>query len=197
MTDLTKSLWGAGLALILIVVIYNFWQEYKARKNVQRAFGEHRDDVLMKQASEPAAPVARQEPSFGDEPGADPVLAAEAATEPCVVELPVDDFIDCVITMEFEQPLRGERLLGEIQSIRLAGNKPVRFIGKTPDNEREIITHAASYSQLIAGIQLVNRSGALNELEYFITDAEPSLVVCDPARADGIGALAAKVGASA
>src|SRR5205807_3935256 len=34
-----------------------------------------------------------------------------------------------------------------------------------------------------------------NELEYFITDAEPSLVVCDPSKADGIGAIAAKVGA--
>src|SRR5258705_7532764 len=35
----------------------------------------------------------------------------------------------------------------------------------------------------------------LNELEYFITDAEPSLVVCDPSKAEGIGAIAAKVGA--
>src|SRR3954466_1792420 len=41
----------------------------------------------------------------------------------------------------------------------------------------------------------LNTAYTLNELEYFITDAEPSLVVCDPARADGIGALAAKVGA--
>src|ERR1700716_1585262 len=41
----------------------------------------------------------------------------------------------------------------------------------------------------------LNTAYTLNELEYFITDAEPSLVVCDPARADGIGAIAAKVGA--
>src|SRR3954464_6277216 len=41
----------------------------------------------------------------------------------------------------------------------------------------------------------LNTAYTLNELEYFITDAEPSLVVCDPARAEGIGALAAKVGA--
>src|SRR6201747_3192537 len=33
----------------------------------------------------------------------------------------------------------------------------------------------------------------LNELEYFITDAEPSLVVCDPSKAEGIGVIAAKV----
>jgi malonyl-CoA/methylmalonyl-CoA synthetase len=41
----------------------------------------------------------------------------------------------------------------------------------------------------------LNTAYTLNELEYFITDAEPSLVVCDPSRAEGIGAIAAKVGA--
>src|SRR6266852_1496725 len=41
----------------------------------------------------------------------------------------------------------------------------------------------------------LNTAYTLNELEYFITDAEPSLVVSDPAKAEGIGAIAAKVGA--
>ena len=41
----------------------------------------------------------------------------------------------------------------------------------------------------------LNTAYTLNELDYFITDAEPSLVVCDPAKAEGIGAIAAKVGA--
>src|SRR5260221_683272 len=41
----------------------------------------------------------------------------------------------------------------------------------------------------------LNTAYTLNELEYFITDAEPSLVVCDPAKAEGIGGIAAQVGA--
>ncbi|MEH2564853.1 malonate--CoA ligase [Bradyrhizobium sp. AZCC 2289] len=41
----------------------------------------------------------------------------------------------------------------------------------------------------------LNTAYTLNELDYFIGDAEPSLVVCDPAKADGIGTIAAKVGA--
>src|SRR3954471_4649647 len=41
----------------------------------------------------------------------------------------------------------------------------------------------------------LNTAYTLNELEYFVTDAEPSLVVCDPAKAEGIGAIANKVGA--
>ncbi|MBS0528523.1 MAG: malonyl-CoA synthase [Proteobacteria bacterium] len=39
----------------------------------------------------------------------------------------------------------------------------------------------------------LNTAYTLNELEYFITDAEPSLVICDPSKADGIRAIAAKV----
>jgi malonyl-CoA/methylmalonyl-CoA synthetase len=41
----------------------------------------------------------------------------------------------------------------------------------------------------------LNTAYTLNELEYFIQDAEPSLVVCDPSKAEAIGAIAAKVGA--
>ncbi|MDE2377886.1 malonyl-CoA synthase [Bradyrhizobium sp.] len=39
----------------------------------------------------------------------------------------------------------------------------------------------------------LNTAYTLNELDYFITDAEPSLVVCDPAKAEGLAAIAAKV----
>jgi malonyl-CoA/methylmalonyl-CoA synthetase len=39
----------------------------------------------------------------------------------------------------------------------------------------------------------LNTAYTLNELDYFITDAEPSVVVCDPSRAEGIGTIAAKV----
>ncbi|MBS4005839.1 MAG: malonyl-CoA synthase [Afipia sp.] len=41
----------------------------------------------------------------------------------------------------------------------------------------------------------LNTAYTLNELEYFIGDAEPSLIVCDPSKAEGIGKLAAKSGA--
>jgi malonyl-CoA/methylmalonyl-CoA synthetase len=41
----------------------------------------------------------------------------------------------------------------------------------------------------------LNTAYTLNELDYFIGDSEPSLVACDPAKAAGIAAIAAKVGA--
>src|SRR6201746_2251420 len=42
----------------------------------------------------------------------------------------------------------------------------------------------------------LNTAYTLNELEYFITDAEPALIVCDPSKADGLRAIAAKVNAT-
>src|SRR3954451_17739146 len=39
----------------------------------------------------------------------------------------------------------------------------------------------------------LNTAYTLNELDYFITDAEPTVVVCDPSKAEGIAAIAAKV----
>lgn len=171
MTDLNLTLWGAGCVVILAVIFYNFWQEYKAKKNVERAFGQHQDDVLMqsgdrslnaslRENNEAQNPIERHEPSLNGQSDAPINTAIEAEN------LPVDEFIDCVITMEFESPTRGDKILNETQSFRRVGNKPVQFIGTNTEGKREIITHATSYTHLLAGMQLVTRSGPLNELEY-------------------------------
>lgn len=41
----------------------------------------------------------------------------------------------------------------------------------------------------------LNTAYTLNELDYFICDAEPALVVCDPSKAEGLAPIAAKVNA--
>lgn len=181
MTDLNLSLWGAGGALIMAVVVYNFWQEYKARKNVERAFGEHKDDVLMKADDKVQLPAShasgsrgeRQEPRLdghaaplSDDRSETQELGEFVDTIPAAQPLPVDDFIDCVVSMEFETSLRGDKILTEIQSLRIAGNKPVHFIGTKVNGGQDAISHAASYTKLSAGVQLVNRGGPLNELEF-------------------------------
>lgn len=180
MTDLNLSLWGAGCAVILGVLAYNFWQEYKAKKNVERAFGQHQDDVLMQvgeptlKKSQPVPDIAqRQEPSLSDHVSESDRISEESSVVPAVQAeevaetlLPVDEFIDGVITLEIESPTRGDKILSEIQSFRRVGNKAVQFIGINEAGRREIIAPNTNYTQLIAGVQLVTRSGALNELEY-------------------------------
>jgi hypothetical protein len=54
------SLIAAGGVFVVGVLSYNKWQEYKARKSVERAFSTDHDDVLMKAGAEPAA---EQEPA--------------------------------------------------------------------------------------------------------------------------------------
>ena len=66
MTDLQITLFGAGGVFIVAVFSYNKWQEYKAKKSVERAFSSDHDDVLMREgeapAGSPGSPGAPVEP---------------------------------------------------------------------------------------------------------------------------------------
>jgi len=180
MTDLQESLLIIGGTIVFGVVTYNKWQEFKARKSVQRAFATEHDDVLMNPGSvSTPATGTRVEPSLDLPAGADeaPVSATPAALAPEAVdeyvapppvqkESPVDDLIDCPIPLALEAPVRGERLLGRLQALRHAGGKPVHFLGQRDDGEWEPIAHGGIYYGLAAAVQLANRAGALNELEY-------------------------------
>ena len=81
-------------------------------------------------------------------------------------ELPVDPLVDCVIPLALGSNLRGEKIIGPIQSLRHVGNKPVNFVGQRVDGDWEAIVHGGAYSALLAGVQLANRSTALNEIEF-------------------------------
>src|ERR1700676_2988316 len=75
------------------------------------------------------------------------------------------------------------------------GVKPVdRVAAQTEKSVPGLVLYLATVRAGAVYLPL-NTAYTLTELDYFITDAEPSLVVCDPAKAEGIGAIAAKVGA--
>ena len=91
MTDLQITLFGAGGVFIVAVFSYNKWQEYKAKKSVERAFSTDHDDVLMREGeaaaaplSAPAAvePVLRQEPRFDAAPAPAPGRRLHRQTRP-------------------------------------------------------------------------------------------------------------------
>jgi hypothetical protein len=210
MTDFQMTLFGAGGVFIVGVFSYNKWQEYKARKSVERAFSSDHDDVLMRSggggtADDAAiAPLMRQEPRFDadDERAeiadsvADSAAAAASAsvsasfsagdgegdTEPSFHVEPVagpaptaaaeqatqlvDPLIDCLLPMALEAPVRGDKILPVLQTLRLVGNKPVHYIGLHVNGDWEPIVHGGVYTKLQGGVQLASRSTALNELEY-------------------------------
>ena len=100
-------------------------------------------------AAAPAAPV-QQEVS----------AASEQATSL------VDPLIDCLLPLSLEAPVRGDKILPVLQTLRLVGNKPVHFIGLHVNGDWEPITHGGVYTKMQGGVQLASRSTALNELEY-------------------------------
>jgi FtsZ-interacting cell division protein ZipA len=192
MTDFQMSLIAAGGVFVVGVITYNKWQEYKARKSVERAFSSDHDDVLMRSG---AAPVARQEPVLdlgkapaADAPEAEPLAprapsaaAAAEAQEALAAELPgaapdtppaelaeslVDPLIDCLIPLALEAPARGDKILPVLQKLRRVGNKPIHYIGLAVNGDWEPIVHGGVYTKLQAGVQMATRTTALNELEY-------------------------------
>lgn len=99
MTDFQMSLIAAGGVFVVGVITYNKWQEYKARKTVERAFASDHDDVLMRtgatggdrqepvldvgmpgaEAVEPSYGAAANPESVGDLPAAGTTPAASSS----------------------------------------------------------------------------------------------------------------------
>ncbi len=237
MTDLQMTLIAAGGVFVVGVISYNKWQEYKARKSVERAFASDHDDVLMRSGETPAerapadrgpadrgpadrGPVERQEPvldlgaetplaPLDVEPGesrldAPPPAAPAvprapttiAALEPSaplpgttpdtppaeLAESLVDPLIDCLIPLNFEGALRGDKILPALHKLRRVGNKPIHYVGFAVSGDWEPIVHGGVYTKLQAGVQMATRTTALNEIEY------SELVTRLRAVADEIGA---------
>lgn len=183
MTELQAGLLAIGGTIVAAVLTYNKWQEHKAKRSVERAFGTEHEDVLMQPASpsNPDNEGVRREPQFvPSSEDAEPQSAATTPADlsnPATVEavasshvpvrnLPVDDLIDCPVPVIVQAPLRGDKILPKLQSLRHVGNKPVHFIGQTGDGQWEAISYRGIYYGLKAGVQLANRSTPLNELEY-------------------------------
>ena len=186
MTELQASLIAIGGAIVVGVVSYNKWQEWRARKSVENAFSPLEEDVLM------ARPGAeRQEPvlgpldhaegdditlsktsSSGHQPAEEDVSAERSspAPQPFIETLakpfPLDTLIDCIIPLALELPLRGEKVAAAFQKLRLVGNKHVEVIGMNDADEWEKVAVGGAYRSLQVGVQLANRSGPLTELEY-------------------------------
>jgi hypothetical protein len=179
MTDLQTSLIAIGGAIVAGVISYNKWQEYKARKSMERAFSASPDDVLMRSGrAANEGGNERREPGFDLPRDSDSGTGVGSSYEDFAgtpghasdlgsfKELPIDPLLDCSVALGLESPVRGEKILPVLQTLRHVGSKPVHFIGESADGGWESIGHGGIYTALRAGVQLANRGGALNELEY-------------------------------
>src|SRR5690554_3770158 len=119
MSDLQIGLILLGVVLILVVVIFNWWQDRRVRQKMQEHFPEREMDPLMGASS---GPPVRREPGFGlREPTQEP-----AADDPAEV----DPTTEVVIDISFAQPVPTSSLYPAIQSLHKVGSKPVRIFAE-------------------------------------------------------------------
>ncbi|RKP54645.1 cell division protein ZipA C-terminal FtsZ-binding domain-containing protein [Pararobbsia silviterrae] len=87
----------------------------------------------------------------------------------------VDHRIDCVVLLRIPMSVMGDKVIPLAQRIRRAGSKPVYIEGqRESDDGWESLQSGTRYRELRAAVQLANRSGALNELEFseFVTGVQ-------------------------
>ena len=81
----------------------------------------------------------------------------------------IDPVIHAVITLDAEKQVSGERVAGLVHAFRRAGKQPVSFVGVKHGAEGEIhesIRAGERYETILVAVQLANRSGPLNEIEW-------------------------------
>ena len=87
---------------------------------------------------------------------------------PCRRKSPaLDALIDVIAPIALDNPVSGEAALVAMPATRRAGSKPFSIEGLNEANQRwEMPLAGQRYGMFQAGVQLANRSGALNEIEY-------------------------------
>jgi hypothetical protein len=174
---LTISLALLGLA-VLAGLAFQGWWRMRQEAQLRRPFATTVADGLRQEP--------RLEDSSGDgTPGSDLAqtqLSLPVGRRPT---LRLDALIDAIATISPEGPVSGEVALAHLPATRRAGTKPMLVEGlDTETGEWEPPGHGRRYSEFQAGVQLANRSGALNEIEY------SEFVQKIQAFADGVGGMA-------
>ncbi len=149
MSTLQISLAVAGGVVLAAVVAHGAWQ---ARRNQPRQ--------------------ADPEPARVDPEGGntlfDPVFDAAQFPLPTPEKKPgLDALIDVIVPLAFEHPVSGDAALAAMPATRRVGSKPFAIEGFNESTQTwELPLAGQRYKLMQAGVQLANRNGALNDIEY-------------------------------
>lgn len=162
---------GLGLAGL---VAYNTWT---ARKTGVRSVttpadaapAQQTDPVFDSPDNVPTIPnplAAELDPALREPTGVDEsVPVAPVAARRYVPKL--DPLIDALATVSVESPVSGEQALAHLPTSRRAGGKPFFIEGLDSETGQwEPPQPSHRYGEFQGGVQLANRTGAINEIEY-------------------------------
>ncbi|HEY2862689.1 MAG TPA: cell division protein ZipA C-terminal FtsZ-binding domain-containing protein [Casimicrobiaceae bacterium] len=187
MNPLFLGLLAAGIALVALVILYNWIQERRARRRIESAFRDPAD-VLPERERERVEPQLRTEAtvassaSIETEPPPDdiPPMPSETSAERLPDVLPAtraeragtapDADIECVVHLEPQQAVRSDSL-SAILGAKFA--KPSRWLGR---RGRDLpwqpidAAHGGPWEELAACLLLANRAGAVSRegVEQFL-----------------------------
>jgi hypothetical protein len=157
MSTFTIGLAILGGLLLALLVAYNTWT---SRRNTPR---------------QPEAPVAGPPPEPGEreEPVFDVSLAPPLP--PMERKPGLDALIDVLTPIMLDGPVSGDAALAAMPPTRRAGSKPFAIEGfNEATRQWETPMAGQRYIAFQAGVQLANRTGPLNEIEYseFVVKAQ-------------------------
>ncbi|MES2184239.1 MAG: cell division protein ZipA C-terminal FtsZ-binding domain-containing protein [Pseudomonadota bacterium] len=171
MSTLQISLAMAGGVVLAVIVAHSAWTT--RRNSPKQAEPVTPEEAAAREATE------RQEPAFdgsGELPpaGADPSLSAMPL--PQVEKKPgLDTLIDVIASLALESVASGDAALAALPPTRRAGSKPFAVEGQNDATGLwETPLPGQRYRAFQAGVQLANRMGALNDIEYseFVVKAQ-------------------------
>lgn len=157
MSNLQIGLAILGALLLAAMVAHGVWT---SRRNQPRQATPH-DATDAPDAESPGALVI--EPSLD-------AAAFDVANFPLPMpekKPSLDALIDVIASITLDGPASGDAALAAMPSTRRAGSKPFAIEGFNEGSQRwEMPLAGQRYGLFQAGVQLANRSGALNEIEY-------------------------------
>jgi len=171
MSDLQIGLAMLGVLIVVAVLAFNWWQERQFRQRGEAAFAGRHDDVLLTQSGVPTPPrqhapdEPRIEPSM--EPRVEPHL--ESASEAVAlgqkrgaVDLPRPQ-IDYIVELRASEFIAAGKLAMLQQS--LPGlTRRISFGGLNYQSQSwEALREDGRYTSIRVALQLVDRSGPVNE----------------------------------
>jgi hypothetical protein len=182
-SNLQLSLVILALLAIAGVWLFNTLVERRRTRLFERRLNQRPTKGLLDADAEPtlgATPtMPRSEPTFAptvqntvEERSTDEtVLSTSAPASSAASDGPhagpalIDDEIHAVVTLEPETLLSGERAWSLLHAFRHAGRQPVMLVGVRGDLQ-EPIRAGQRYEAVLVAVQLANRSGPLNEIEW-------------------------------
>ncbi len=177
LSDFQIGLIILGALFLLVVWLFNMVQERRVRRSVEQRFGDSRPDVLFEGGVLSGASGERTEPSLapggaGESDGdgdagwaSAPVQGAPAAAV-ATEAVEIDEEINVTVLLAADQPVSGERILAATHALRHAGRQHVTIVGATGDENWTAIRPGGRYETVLVAVQLANRGGPLNEIEF-------------------------------